>query len=519
MLTLNEASKWASEFLNKNITKNNISYLTQYGVINKNKINGRIYVDKKELKKYYENNLLKKEENWKKELGNDLNWELSFEKLSEKDTTKHVHRLHPYKGKFIPQLVEYFLNNNFSNKNVVLDPFMGSGTTLVQAKEMDMHSIGIDVSNFNCEITKAKLFDYDLNELENKLTFALNKTIEFSKITFDDCYETKLKERISAFNKKHFPTPDFKKKVKNKEIDEKEYSKKKLNLFYQENSDILNNNEKCTTNNAFPKNEINKFISKWYTERIKQELLYYLKIIEKEKDENIKTLMKIILSKTARSCRATTHSDIATLKEPQLYPYYCKKHYKICTPVNTIITHLKQNTNDAINRIEEYNQLKKNVEHCVIYGDSRELNLLDELYWKNKQLYELVQKEGIDGVFTSPPYVGQIDYHEQHSYAYELFNIERKDKMEIGPLYKGKGKSAREEYIKGISKVLENLKGYIKNNGDIFIVANDKHDLYPTIAELSGLKIIKKHKRPVLNRTEKDKQPYAETIFHMKKDI
>lgn len=29
--------------------------------------------------------------------------------FQESEGTKHVHRLHPYKGKFIPQLVEYFL--------------------------------------------------------------------------------------------------------------------------------------------------------------------------------------------------------------------------------------------------------------------------------------------------------------------------------------------------------------------------------------------------------------------------
>ena len=33
--------------------------------------------------------------------------------------------------------------------------------------------------------------------------------------------------------------------------------------------------------------------------------------------------------------------------------------------------------------------------------------------------------------------------------------------------------------------------------------------------EKSGLKIVQQFKRPVLNRTERDRQPYGETIFHM----
>ena len=63
-----------------------------------------------------------------------------------------------------------------------------------------------------------------------------------------------------------------------------------------------------------------------------------------------------------------------------------------------------------------------------------------------------------------------------------------------------------------------NIGKFIKDKGNFFIVANDKYDLYPRNVEKSGLKIVNKFKRPVLNRTERDRQPYAEIIFHMRKD-
>src|SRR3989339_777470 len=125
-----------------------------------------------ELKKYYDEHIVKKQESWKNKLGSDLNWGLSFSHLRESDTTKHVHRLHPYKGKFIPQLVEYFLDSHlntfkkqvfFKEGNIILDPFMGSGTTLVQSSEIGLHSIGIDVSDFNCLISKVKVGKYNLS--------------------------------------------------------------------------------------------------------------------------------------------------------------------------------------------------------------------------------------------------------------------------------------------------------------------------------------------------------------------
>ncbi|HCW88353.1 TPA: restriction endonuclease subunit M, partial [Candidatus Nomurabacteria bacterium] len=128
------------------------------------------------------------------------------------------------------------------------------------------------------------------------------------------------------------------------------------------------------------------------------------------------------------------------------------------------------------------------------------------------------KKQKINGIFSSPPYVGQIDYHEQHAYAYDLFGFERRDELEIGPLYKGQGADARASYVEGISKVLLNCRKFLTDDFDVFLVANDKYNLYPTIAEQVGMKIVNQFRRPVLNRTERDKSPYSEIIFHLKNE-
>ena len=121
-------------------------------------------MSKDELKSYYQ--IFKQQEtNCKQKLGYDVNWHLSFSEFKEKETTKHVHRLHPYKGKFIPQLVGYFLDEHtdefktqsyFKQGDIVLDPFCGSGTTLVEANELGINSIGIDISEFNTLISNIK---------------------------------------------------------------------------------------------------------------------------------------------------------------------------------------------------------------------------------------------------------------------------------------------------------------------------------------------------------------------------
>ena len=84
----------------------------------------------------------------------ELSW--SERSLPEHVRTKHVHRLHPYHGKFIPQLVEVLLDRYFTRGAHVLDPFAGSGTTLVQALESGLDATGVELAAFNCLLIGVK---------------------------------------------------------------------------------------------------------------------------------------------------------------------------------------------------------------------------------------------------------------------------------------------------------------------------------------------------------------------------
>jgi hypothetical protein len=105
------------------------------------------------------------------ELDVELSW--SEKELPERERTKHVHRLHPYLGKFIPQLVEELLRRHVATGGRVLDPFAGSGTTLVQALESRMGATGIDLAAFNCLLMRVKTERWNLFTLEHDLREAL----------------------------------------------------------------------------------------------------------------------------------------------------------------------------------------------------------------------------------------------------------------------------------------------------------------------------------------------------------
>ena len=93
--------------------------------------------------------------------------------------TKHVNRLHPYLGKFIPQLVEALLERHVPGGGRVLDPFAGSGTTLVQALESGYDATGADVAPFNCLLMRVKTREYNPFVLESELREALARLDAF----------------------------------------------------------------------------------------------------------------------------------------------------------------------------------------------------------------------------------------------------------------------------------------------------------------------------------------------------
>ena len=106
-----------------------------------------------------------------RELDLELSW--SEQQLPERERTKHVHRLHPYLGKFVPQLVETLLQRHIRPVGPVLDPFAGSGTTLVQALESGHDAVGVDIAAFNCLLMQVKTARPNLFTVEREVRDAL----------------------------------------------------------------------------------------------------------------------------------------------------------------------------------------------------------------------------------------------------------------------------------------------------------------------------------------------------------
>ena len=518
-LTAAEASRWASERLKRKVTPSNIAYLIQYGRVQRYEKDGAAAVSKRELLEYYRSYLGGRELDWQERLGG-VNWELSFDQYKEAETTKHVHRLHPYKGKFIPQLAEYFLDGRtdafkkearFQPGDIVLDPFCGSGTALVQANELGMRAVGVDISEFNALVSNVKVGKHRLMELLQAAERIGRALRELTGATGVPAFEARLSEELSEFNRTHFPPREFKRKARLGEIDEKAYGNEKAALFAQRFAELA---EEYGVPILQERSET--FLDRWFLAPARREIDRAVEMTAAIPNEEVRRAAQVILSRTVRTCRATTHADLATLKEPAAEPYYCAKHGKVCRPLFSMIGWWDRYSHDTVQRLDAFSRLRTDTLQVCLTGDSRTIDIQAELERTLPELARLVRRRGVQGIFTSPPYVGLIDYHEQHAYSYDLFALERRDEQEIGPLFRGQGKKARGEYVEGVSAVLRNCKRVLVEDCDVYIVANDKHNLYETIAQKAEMRIVQRYERPVLNRTEKDKAAYSETIFHMK---
>jgi len=92
----------------------------------------------------------------------------------ESSKNRPIHRWFYYKEGYSPEIVEYVLDmeRTCCEGGVLLDPFCGTGTSLLVAKENGLFGIGVDASELAVFVSQVKCANYersDLNEVEGFL--------------------------------------------------------------------------------------------------------------------------------------------------------------------------------------------------------------------------------------------------------------------------------------------------------------------------------------------------------------
>jgi hypothetical protein len=237
---------------------------------------------------------------------------------------------------------------------------------------------------------------------------------------------------------------------------------------------------------------VSTFVRHWYAPQAVAELLFFRGLVE---DYEHADALRVVLARAARSARRTTHFDLDFPRTPQRTPYWCHKHRRECRPVGEARRFLRRYALDTLARVREFSRVRARGRAAeVLHGDARELAFGGRF----------------DGVVTSPPYPGLIDYHEQHRYAYELLGLEEWRELELG---KGSNREALAAYVEGIASVLENVRGSLRPGARVVIVINDRRDLYPEILERAGLQLDERYRRHVNRRTGRRAGEFFEDVL------
>ena len=163
---------------------------------------------------------------------NTANYNIDFN-FGNSDTMYLTHSLHPYPAKFPPQLPHTIIRQ-FAHKNAtVLDPFCGSGTTLVEARLLGCNAIGVDVNGLSSLLSKVKATPLSEKEL------------------------VQIKSFLDIIASEEFKWKMKRPKIKVKEIEGLEH---------------------------------------WFQHNVAEELTHILNLIAELRDENVRDFLKIVLS-------------------------------------------------------------------------------------------------------------------------------------------------------------------------------------------------------------------------------
>ena len=355
-------------------------------------------------------------------LDRELSW--AEHELKERERTKHVHRLHPYLGKFVPQLVEVCLRRHLTPGARVLDPFAGSGTTLVECAAFGAHSAGADISAFNALLCRVKTARHDLPALERTLSGAIDR------------------------------------------LDEGD-----------------------------PAGPRSAYLDEWFAPAALADLRRYVSLIDPH--DPVADVQRVIASRAARSARRAPHFNLDSPRHAMKEPYWCYKHRRTCSPTDDARKFLRRYTVDTLRRITAFAEVRRDVDAVVHHADARTLD------WGGTS----------DGLITSPPYPGRIDYHGQHRYAFELLGLEDRVADEIGNPVHGKSRQAVAAYCDAVAEVLGNARSQLRAGAPVVIVIDDERHLYDAILDRAGLELVEHRVRHVNRRTGRRDEGYFEAVL------
>lgn len=402
---------------------------------------------KEEVMKLKENNLVFQEDNASNN-SEAKKIQVINEMIPPKPHPKQ-YLMHKYWGRKAHNVVSEYIRNFTSEGETILDPFMGSGVSVIEGVKANRKAIGVDlnpISTFIVENTLSKtnltlfhqLYNQILEEVYNKYNYLYETTCPIcnKKTNIEIAvWEDNDLKRIRGYCENH---GKFKKDADEFDL-EQEFKYKEL--FNRLDKDNLV---------SYPKDKIHKYVKRnnknyiyeLFSERALIIISEILKLIHKIEDESVKNLLLFSFSSMLPNVSKMLPGDLD------------KVMYKSGWVISKFWVpkiHTERNV---------FSCFKMRCE-AVLKGKTELIGLNSELaniYNHDSGNLDFLDNESIDYIFTDPPYGESIAYfalsHFWNSWLKHSVNYERE--IILDP-YRNKGIKNFEELINKVFKELNRV--------------------------------------------------------------
>lgn len=391
--------------------------------------------------------------------------ELSFQKLTYSEKLKRLacidlsfigqngrvplHNVHPFPAKFPPQLPNIFITHLTNEHDVVLDPMMGSCTTLIESLRLNRAAIGCDIDPLAILIANAKLLPDEIDEI-----------IRIGKVVVNHAFKS---------------------------------STKNINKIETE------------LENFFDQKTFN-FVNYWFKKSTQIELYCLIREIEKVTSEGVKYFLKMVFSSIiiAKSGGVSLAIDLAHtrphLSQNKKIPSAFEEYNKKISSLAKTLT-LLGNPKFQIYQADARNiPIEKNSVDLIVTSPPYANNAIDYLRAHKFSLiwfgYSLKSLSGVRDIFIGTGSSKAAEKPLLPQLCYDVVDrVQKKDKLKSGALLK---------YYYEMYQVINEMFRVLKRNKTAVVVVatssikgvdSETHTCLAEIGKMVGFSLIGMNKR------------------------